>query len=131
MPVRRIPNAKIASTLLDCLISKLEERRRNSSSVASSSIIYWSPYARRFLFIILVYYLFKFSRVDPSEIGTLCEELVGDYDSAITSLLKQVSDGSKKLVEEEICVKTARICSKKEFKKVMFLFAFVKVDSRL
>ena len=73
---------------------------------------------KRFLFTILVNYLYIFSFVDPSEIGTLCEELVGDYDSSIMSLLKQVSDGSKKLVEEEICVKTAQICTKKEFKKV-------------
>ena len=56
--------------------------------------------------------------VDPSEIGILCEELVSDYDSSIINMLKSVADGSSKKVEEELCVKVAHICSKKEYHRV-------------
>lgn len=58
------------------------------------------------------------SQLDPSEIGTLCEELVSDYDDQIIGVLQKFADGSKENVEQSLCVDIAHACSKKEYKRV-------------
>lgn len=56
--------------------------------------------------------------LDPSKIGTLCEELVSDYDDQIIDVLQKFADGSKENVEKSLCVDIAHVCSKKEYKRV-------------
>ena len=56
--------------------------------------------------------------LDPSKIGTLCEELVSDYDDQIIGVLQKFADGSKENVEKSLCVDIAHACSKKEYKRV-------------
>ena len=58
------------------------------------------------------------SLVDPSKIGSLCEELVSDYDEQIVDVLQKFADGAKENVEESLCVDIAHACSKKEYKRV-------------
>lgn len=58
------------------------------------------------------------SQLDPSKIGTLCEELVSDYDDQIIGVLQKFADGSKENVEKSLCVDIAHACSKKEYKRV-------------
>lgn len=69
--------------------------------------------------------------IDPSEIGSLCEELVSDYDSSIVKMLQRVADGSSQTVEEELCVKVAHICSKKEYRRVRINLRYDGVDTEL
>ena len=57
-------------------------------------------------------------KVDPSLIGTLCEELVDDYDEEIVTVLQQVADNELTQAEESICVRISHLCSKKEYNGV-------------
>lgn len=56
--------------------------------------------------------------LDPSQIGTLCEELIGDYDEEIVTVLQQLADNELTQAEESICVHISHLCSKKEYARV-------------
>lgn len=46
-------------------------------------------------------------------------------------MLQRVADGSSQTVEEELCVKVAHVCSKKEYRRVRVYSRYHGVDSEL